>query len=118
MGWADCGTDSFGRPIGYAFQATCDYPGCGNKIDRGLSYACGNMHGNTNWGCEGYFCSEHMLFVDKEHDSQLCEFCYNDMVALEAEEAEWEEEEDLEDGPNYGCLVDNGQYEPGDGWEE
>jgi len=60
MGWGDCGTDSKGRPIGYLFEATCDYPGCGKKIDRGLSYACGNMHGETTYGCEQYFCREHL----------------------------------------------------------
>jgi len=79
MGWADCGTDSNGRPIGYAFEATCDFPGCDKKIDRGLSYACGNMHGETTWGCEGYFCGEHMLFTDAEHDRQLCLKCHKTM---------------------------------------
>ena len=105
MGWADCGTDSKGRPIGYAFEATCDHPGCDTKINRGLSYACGNMHGNTDWGCENYFCPEHLMLVDKDHDSQLCFACHDHMQAHEAEEAEWQEAEDLEDGPNYGRLI-------------
>jgi len=87
MGWADCGTDSEGRPIGYAFPATCDHPGCDTKIDRGLSYACGNMHGNTNFGCEGYFCTEHLMMVDKDHDSQLCPECCKLMEEAKAEEA-------------------------------
>jgi hypothetical protein len=61
MGWADCGTDSDGRPIGYAFEATCDEPGCEEKIDRGVSYACGNMHGDGDgYGCEKYFCPAHL----------------------------------------------------------
>lgn len=59
MGWGDCGTDSNGRPIGYMFQAQCDHEGCNKLIDRGLSYACGDMHGNTEYGCEKYFCGEH-----------------------------------------------------------
>lgn len=66
MGWANCGTDSKGRPIGYAHAATCDHPGCEAQIDRGLSYACGGMHGERATVaddadvCEGYFCPEHL----------------------------------------------------------
>lgn len=44
MGWADCGVDSNGRSIGYAFDAICDHPECSEQIDLGLSYACGGMH--------------------------------------------------------------------------
>lgn len=86
MGWADCGTDSNGRPIGYAFEATCDHPGCDAKINRGLSYACGGMHGDLGGqACEGYFCSEHLTLVDKEamgyvelSTGQLCPSCLQD----------------------------------------
>lgn len=64
MGWANCGTDSRGRPIGYAHEATCDHEGCENRIDRGLDHACGDMHGpedrNGGIGCEEYFCSLHL----------------------------------------------------------
>lgn len=95
MGWASCGVDSGGRLIGYTHKGTCDHPGCDKKIDRGLSYACGGMHGETTWGCEGYFCSEHLCIVDKDHDSQLCPACYEFMV---------EEEED-EDSPSMGRLI-------------
>ena len=65
MGWANCGTDSKGRPIGYAHEATCDEPGCKAKIDRGLSYACGEMHGDDDpeGTCEGYFCGKHLVAV-------------------------------------------------------
>jgi len=56
MGWAFCGEDSQGREIGYAIAATCDHPGCNERIDRGLSYACGGEHGVTEWSCERYFC--------------------------------------------------------------
>lgn len=76
MGWANCGTDSKGRPIGYGFVAYCDHPGCGAKIDRGLAYACGGMHGdggnNGDFGCEGYFCTKHLVFGRKD---QLCHSC-------------------------------------------
>lgn len=64
MGWANCGDDSNGRPIGYAHEATCDHEGCNKKIDRGLAYACGKMHGEDVHWCEGYFCYEHRVWVD------------------------------------------------------
>jgi len=64
MGWAHCGTDSQGRPIGYAHAGTCDFPGCGERIDRGLSYACGDMHGEDEFSCEGYFCHKHLLLIE------------------------------------------------------
>ena len=63
MGWANCGEDSKGRSIGYAHVATCDAPGCDAKIDRGLSYACGDMHGDGVGYCEGYFCYEHLVLA-------------------------------------------------------
>ena len=83
MGWANCGEDSKGRPIGYAHDATCDHPGCTAKIDRGLSYACGGMHGDCGGqACEGYFCQEHLHLVDKQamgftelDQGQLCPAC-------------------------------------------
>lgn len=61
MGWSNCGLDSNGRPIGYVFAATCDFEGCEAKIDRGLGYACGGMHGEDDppGSCEGYFCGKH-----------------------------------------------------------
>ena len=62
MGWANCGTDSEGRSIGYAFDATCDEPGCEEKINRGLTYACGGMHGETGYDCEKYFCDDHLFY--------------------------------------------------------
>lgn len=68
MGWGNCGDDSKGRPIGYCHAATCDEPGCKKKIDRGLDYACGGMHGkyasdgNTET-CEKYFCHAHLHCV-------------------------------------------------------
>lgn len=86
MGWANCGFDSQGRPIGYAHEAICDHPGCDQKIDRGLAYACGGMHGDLGGeACEKYFCGKHLFFVDHEAmgydqltSGQLCETCYND----------------------------------------
>ncbi|MCQ8279834.1 hypothetical protein NFI95_15425 [Acetobacteraceae bacterium KSS8] len=59
MGWANCGHDSKGRPIGYAHSATCDHPGCDAQIHRGVAYACGGDHGEAEWSCDGYFCNRH-----------------------------------------------------------
>lgn len=76
MGWGDCGTDSKGRPIGYVHEATCDHPDCKEKIDRGLAYACGGMHGNDEWSCERYFCSKHLYFIDSDDVSgPVCAEC-------------------------------------------
>lgn len=78
MGWANCGEDSKGRPIGYAHDATCDHPGCTEQINRGLAYACGGMHGDTEYSCEGYFCEKHRqqcLPVDGRLQ-QVCDACY------------------------------------------
>jgi hypothetical protein len=83
MGWGNCGEDSKGRPIGYVHEATCDHPGCDAKIDRGLSYACGGMHGTEEGGCEGYFCESHLYHVEDPYNSigrqdgfaVVCESC-------------------------------------------
>ena len=78
MGWGDCGLDSKGRPIGYLFEATCDYEGCDEKIDRGLSYACGGMHGEaTGYDCEGYFCDKHMSCGFEIPDVECPQLCLN-----------------------------------------
>lgn len=63
MSWANCGTDSEGRSIGYGVAATCDEPGCSTVIDRGLGYACGGRHGKES-GCEGYFCARHLVWSE------------------------------------------------------
>lgn len=78
MGWAYCGTDSKGREIGYAIAATCDAPGCTAEIDRGVSYACGGMHGEDEHSCERYFCSSHRFTAElksREGVIALCSEC-------------------------------------------
>ena len=77
MGWADCGTDSEGRPIGYAHEAVCDHPGCNAEIDRGLGCCCGNMHGEDVYECEKYFCDDHRYCIttpDCEY-MRICQAC-------------------------------------------
>lgn len=78
MGWANCGSDSKGRPIGYAHAARCDHPGCKARIDRGLAYACGGMHGSGDLYCEGYFCTDHLKDAPDNEGGyfSLCPACY------------------------------------------
>ncbi len=75
MGYANCGENSAGRPIGYAIEATCDHPECAVVIDRGLGFACGYYHGATEHSCDRYFCSDHLELIDHEA-RQLCPECY------------------------------------------
>lgn len=78
MGWANCGEDSQGRPIGYAHEATCDHPECTERIDRGLSYVCGNMHGEDEFSCEKYYCENHRtnyVEVDGDRVERVCDAC-------------------------------------------
>lgn len=92
MGWADCGTDSKGRPIGYGHIATCDFPGCEAEIDRGIAYACGGMHGEESHSCEGYFCTRHLnVFVEVDgQEYNVCHSCRNYMQAS----PDWVEDEE------------------------
>jgi len=78
MGWADCGDDSLGRPIGYAFQGLCDHPGCGVLLERSLSYICGrDMHGDDEFSCERYFCEKHVQYAKiMGHDVWICAECW------------------------------------------
>lgn len=78
MGWAHCGQDSEGREIGYGVEAVCDHPDCDVIIDRGMSYACGDTHGDGDntvdyTYCEKYFCSAHLYFG---HETQQCMACF------------------------------------------
>ena len=77
MGWADCGTDRDGRPIGYAFEAECDHPECSVQIDRGLSYVCGDMHGEDEYSCGKYFCETHRSRWIPGHirNIRVCQSC-------------------------------------------
>ncbi len=101
MGWGNCGEDSKGRPIGYNHEGICDHPGCDKKIDRGLSYACGDMHGGLEIGCEEYFCDKHRRNYVKTNYSNnpdevpVCDGCYQELL----DTGEWKE------GEEEGCLV-------------
>jgi hypothetical protein len=83
MGWSYCGQDENGRDIGYGISATCDHPDCDKKIDRGLSYCCGDMHGGELYkendgyaSCGGYFCEKHLTtWSGPEEVHQVCHAC-------------------------------------------
>ena len=60
MGWSVGFDPNWRRDIGYGVPATCDYPGCAERIDRGLSYVCGGQPYGGDDGCGLYFCAYHM----------------------------------------------------------
>ena len=74
MGWA---VGEFnGRDSGYGVPSICDHPGCGAKIDRGLSYVCGGDVYGGEHGCGLFFCSDHLLYGGEKRDNvQLCTRC-------------------------------------------
>lgn len=94
MGWSDCGTDSEGRPIGYGHEATCDHPGCENKIDRGLGYVCGVMHGSDEYSCDKYFCEEHRSNLVEMSDGDITRVC-DDCAKGLLESGEWFDDDGL-----------------------
>jgi hypothetical protein len=59
MGWSIGYDATWKRDIGYGVPATCDHPGCGAEIDRGLSYVCGSEPYGGDKGCGLYFCGDH-----------------------------------------------------------
>lgn len=97
MGWGSCGRDDRGRPIGYLHGGTCDEPGCKKRIDRGLGFACGGMHGTQGgYTCGRYYCGDHLempnltdaayeeLRQRVQHPNQMCRRCRRDAeVALQ-----------------------------------
>lgn len=60
MGWAVGYDGERQRDIGYGVPATCDSPGCGAKIDRGLGHRCGGPSPDDEGGCGLYFCGQHL----------------------------------------------------------
>jgi hypothetical protein len=73
MGWS-IGYDSrWNRDIGYGVPATCDHPGCGAEINRGLGYVCGAEPYGGEDGCGLYFCGKH-----QRNGHQQCARCIND----------------------------------------
>ena len=80
MGWS-IGFDSRrNRDIGYGVPATCDFPGCGADIDRGMGYVCGGEPYGGEHGCGLYFCGEHLI----GGRPQQCDRCIDEQPPFEA----------------------------------
>lgn len=60
MGWSVGYDTNWKRDIGYGVPATCDYPGCNVRVDRGLGHVCGwQQPQGGEEGCGLFFCAEH-----------------------------------------------------------
>tara|TARA_R110000772_G_scaffold249530_2_gene363977 strand:- start:90393 stop:90683 length:291 start_codon:yes stop_codon:yes gene_type:complete len=82
MGWS-YGHNLAGREIGYGVEAICDHPGCKEEIDRGLAYACGGEHDNTELSCDKYFCGKHLSISVLDSDSNpgfICGQCAKELL--------------------------------------
>jgi hypothetical protein len=78
MSWAIGFDERWNRDIGYGVPATCDHPGCGKEIDRGLAHVCGSEPYGGEHGCGLYFCAEHLRTAgDKRDNVALCSKCYS-----------------------------------------
>lgn len=78
------------RHRGYGVPAECDHPECDAKIDRGLTYMCGDGHVDS---CELFFCMEHKSNVIEDGDDSaawVCERCFNDWTPFEPKPDVWE----------------------------
>lgn len=71
MSWAVGFDTNWHRDVGYGVPATCDHPGCGEIIDRGLGYVCGGQPYGGEHGCGLFFCSAHLVGISP----QTCERC-------------------------------------------
>ena len=78
MSWAIGYDMSWNRDIGYGVPATCDHPGCGEEIDRGLSYVCGSLPYGGDHGCGLFFCTKHLRMASRKRgNAELCSKCYS-----------------------------------------
>lgn len=84
MGWSSGYDRKWKRDIGYGVPATCDHPGCGAKIDRGLGYVCGGQPYGGDFGCGLYFCPKHKKTAgDRRDNAPLCARCYHGRMPYE-----------------------------------
>lgn len=77
------GYGSYSTPLGdggYNVEDTCHEDGCGEAIDRGLSFLCGDQPGyDDGVGCGRWFCADHLSTPPEEvgpmFGSGLCPSC-------------------------------------------
>jgi len=79
MSWSIGYDNRWKRDIGYGVPAWCDYPGCNEKIDRGLAHVCGGEPYGGEHGCGLYFCGKHQ----ECGKHQLCERCASQQDSFE-----------------------------------
>lgn len=98
MSWAIGYDIRWKRDVGYGVPATCDHPGCGARIDRGLGYVCGHDPYGGEHGCGLYFCGQHLGYTyDADGEDtpmpERCERCVNGAEPFEPtpDVAEWVE---------------------------
>jgi hypothetical protein len=91
MSWSVGYDFQWQRDIGYGVPATCDNPGCGASIDRGLGYVCGGEPYGGDRGCGLYFCTDHLYFSAADEDPQMCQRCCDQEPAFSPtpDAAEW-----------------------------
>lgn len=64
-------------PAGYSVMDTCHEEGCSTRIDRGLSFLCGNSPGRDDEvGCGRWFCGEHLMSPVDGCDNGSCRRCW------------------------------------------
>lgn len=80
MGWSVGYDSNWKRDIGYGVPATCDHPGCGEEINRGLGYVCGGEPYGGEHGCGLFFCEKHQYMTAR---GCLCERCCDDKEPFE-----------------------------------
>ncbi len=84
MGWSYGFVD--GRDVGYGVPATCDYPTCKKKIDRGLGYVCAEQQiGGGENGCGLFFCGNHADGMG------FCERCSYNQEIYDEEKDNWKD---------------------------
>lgn len=76
MGWSIGFDEKWQRDIGYGVPAWCDFPGCNEEIDRGLSYVCCSQEPHGGDGCGLYFCEKHHPYFRGDNDA-MCSRCFN-----------------------------------------
>jgi len=72
MGWSIGFDSNWNRDIGYGVPATCDHPGCGEKIDRGLGHVCGGQPHGGEHGCGLFFCGNHLYVSGPACQCERC----------------------------------------------
>ena len=102
MGYAvyeEPGTD---RWAGYSVPAECDWPGCAERIDRGLGYRCEDHAGDEipenielvavdpkpTEGCGLFFCEQHR-YQTEEHEDIAPKPDSDEWIAFQLTDASW-----------------------------